>query len=79
MGVKSRKDESADGCHLDTTQEKKKTMIESSQEEIKATVRAIQEKINAAIISIGPKLVETTGNRVEDIMSSVDQWTHHFC
>lgn len=64
---------------MDATQEKKEAMIETSQEEMKPTVRAIQEKINAAIISVVSELVETTKNQAEDIISSVDQWTHHFC
>jgi hypothetical protein len=54
-GGQSRKDESADGCHLDATQEKIKAVIKSSQEEMKATVRDSQEKMKAGIISIQPE------------------------
>jgi hypothetical protein len=43
--------------------------------DIKATVRASQEIMEATINSIQSELEETIKNRVEDVLSSVDQAT----
>jgi hypothetical protein len=48
-------------------------------EEMKATVWVSQENMEAAISSIQSKIGETIKNPVEDILSSVDQWTQGLC
>jgi hypothetical protein len=53
--------------------------IKTSQDEMKATVRASQEKMEAPINSIESELEGAIKDRVENVLVSVDQWTHGLC
>jgi gas vesicle protein len=50
--------------------------IKTGQERMRAEIKVGQENMESAINSIWSKLQETIKNQVEEILSSVDQWTH---